>query len=120
MENKVIEEFQKINKRRQDDEVFITPLVMFAEAWDLKQQEVNELRFKLEVAEKNLNNAFKTIEFEQKYQNEILKRIDKALDLIYSEKSKVECGVYEGLNADLIIGIGYDLHLILTGETKCP
>lgn len=48
--------------------------------------------------------------------DELKKRIDEALGVIYSEKSKVECDVYQGVNADLIIGIGYDLHLILKGN----
>lgn len=49
--------------------------------------------------------------------DELQKRIDLALDVIYKEKSAVECDKYIGVDADLIIGIGYDLHKILKGDS---
>lgn len=52
-------------------------------------------------------------------QEDYQERIDKALSIIYKEKSAVECGKYIGADADLIIGIGYELHEVLTGEKKC-
>ncbi len=48
--------------------------------------------------------------------DELESKIVKALTLIYKEKSKAECDAYKGADADLIIGIGYDLHLILKGK----
>lgn len=47
-----------------------------------RQAEVDELKSKLEVAEKNLNNSFRTIKFEQQYQDELQKRTDRSLDLL--------------------------------------
>lgn len=44
-----------------------------------RQAEIDELQSKLETAEKNLNNAFKTIKFEQHHQEELQNRIDDAL-----------------------------------------
>lgn len=58
---------------------------------------------------------------EQSRQEEVdglKKRINDTLDVIYKEKSAVECGKYEGVDSDLIIGIGYELYKILKGETK--
>lgn len=48
--------------------------------------------------------------------DELRKRIDDALDVIYKEKSAVECDNYKGADADLIIGVGYELHKILKGD----
>lgn len=48
--------------------------------------------------------------------DELQGRIDEALTLIYKEKSKVECDTYKGVYADLIIGLGHELHLILKGN----
>lgn len=52
--------------------------------------------------------------------DDLQKRIDLALDVIYKEKSAVECDKYIGVDADLIIGIGYDLHKILKGDSHEP
>ena len=67
---------------------------------------------------RDLNHAFATVEIQCEQIDALQKRIDDALALIYKEKSKVECGVFKGVNADLIIGIGYELHLVLKGESK--
>lgn len=68
------------------------------------QTEINELKSKLETAEKNLNNAFKTIKFEQQYQEELQNRIDDALKAL----EKLDGYDYNG-NLDAVF-------LILKGE----
>lgn len=48
--------------------------------------------------------------------DELKKRIDEALSIIYTEKAKAETSVYYSVDSDLIFGIGYDLHEVLKGN----
>lgn len=57
MENQMIEKFQEVNKRRQDDDMCITPLVMFAEAWESRQAEIDELQKRIDEAIKVLEES---------------------------------------------------------------
>lgn len=76
-----------------------------------KQAEIDEYKLVAETMEDLYIRS-------NKREKEFQKRIDEALNLIYKEKQAVECDKYKGIDADLIIGIGYELHLILKGATN--
>lgn len=83
-----------------------------------QQAEIDELKKELETLQGMHNAVSLTAGDLLDERDELQKRIDEALKEIYSEKSKVECDVYQSVDADLIIGIGYDLHLILKGQNN--
>lgn len=56
--------------------------------------EIDELKSKLDTAESNLKNAFKTIEVEHGFNDELLKRIDEIKKHIENEKWFDEYGDY--------------------------
>lgn len=45
--------------------------------------------------------------------DELQKRVDQALNLIYLEKGNAECGAHGKDVSDFIFGFGHELHLIL-------
>lgn len=85
---------------------------------DAKQAKIDELQKQVISQGQRFNDQAQKLKDADHLVQKLQGRIDGALSLIYKEKSKVECDAYKGVDADLIIGVGYELHLILKGEIK--
>lgn len=81
----MIEAFQSINKRRQSEEMPITALAMFSEAWDYKQAEIDAALKQRDSFIKAHHIAMNDVCDQKAEIDALQKRIDDALALVQAD-----------------------------------